>query len=197
MGFTVLDAESLEKGISFHRPDHTGSRKVDLDSEALEVMTDFKRISAVTIGPNETIDEANEKMKTRGVRLLLVVDVHEAILGLITTPDIQGEKPVQYLHDNGGKREDIRVRDIMVPQSRLQVLTIQAASSAKVGDVVETLRSLKRQHAVVVDHQGPGGKRTIRGLFSLNQIARQLGINIQTYEMAHTLSEIAHAMTPR
>lgn len=194
MSFSVLAAETLERGVSFHRPDHTGMRKVTLEDEALEVMTDFKRIAAVTIGRDESIDTANEKMKQRGIRLLLVVDVHETILGLITSTDILGEKPVQFLHDNGGKHEDIRVEDIMRPQEKLQVMTIQEAAGAKVGDVIETLKHYKRQHALVVDHQGPGGRRTLRGIFSLNQIARQMGINIQTYEMAHTLAEIAHVM---
>ncbi len=194
MSYTILPSHALEKGVSFHRPDHTGMRKVTFSSEAMEVMTDFKRIAAVTISREASMESANEKMKQRGIRLLLVVDVHEMILGLVTSTDILGEKPVRFLHDNGGKREDIRVEDIMTPQERLQYMPIQAVAQARVGDIVETLKKLERQHALVVDHQGPGGRPTLRGVFSLNQIARQLGINIQTYEMAHTLAEIAHVM---
>ena len=71
------------------------------------------------------------------------------------------------------------------------MLSLRDVSHARVGDIVETLKHDKRQHALVVDDQGVNNENTIRGIFSLTQIARQLGIDIQIHELAHTFSEIA------
>jgi hypothetical protein len=59
----------------------------------------------------------------------------------------------------------------------------------KVGHVVATLRNTGRQHAVVVDAEA-NGRQTVRGVFSATQIARQLGIALQTGEIARTFAEI-------
>ncbi|MCB1314834.1 MAG: CBS domain-containing protein [Leptospiraceae bacterium] len=192
MSYSIIPTELLESGVSYHRPTPTAPLRVSMDSSAMEVMTDLKQVAASTIGPESSVEEANTKMKLRGVRMLLVVDVDDTILGLITATDVLGEKPMQYLNTHGGQHKDIKVKNIMTPQSQIEVLLIRDVSQASVGDVVETLKKVGHQHAVVVDNQGPNNARTIRGIFSLNQIARQLGINIVNYEVPHTLSEIAN-----
>ena len=77
-----------------------------------------------------------------------------------------------------------------------QLLSLRDVSHARVGDIVETLKQDKRQHALVVDDQGPNNENTIRGIFSLTQIARQLGIDSQIHELAHTFAKISQ-MTQR
>jgi hypothetical protein len=86
-------------------------------------------------------------------------------------------------------RGDIQVRDIMTPQERLEVLDLERVRRAKVGHVVAALRKAGRQHAVVVEFDAKG-RQSVRGLFSATQIARQLGVTIQTSEVARTFSEI-------
>jgi hypothetical protein len=61
--------------------------------------------------------------------------------------------------------------------------------AAKVGHIVATLKKAGRQHAVVVERDARG-RQLVRGLFSATQIARQLGVTIQTSEVARTFSEI-------
>ena len=119
-------------------------------------------------------------MIQHGVRLLLVVDENRKVVGIITATDLLGEKPLQVIADRGCRREDVRVRDIMTPTHRLEVLHMNDVRSAKVGHIVATLKMAGRQH----------GKQTIRGLFSATQIARQLGVAIQASEIARTFSEI-------
>jgi len=55
--------------------------------------------------------------------------------------------------------------------------------------VVATLRRAGRQHTLVVE-QNSNGQQVVRGLFSATQIARQLGVAIQTDEVARTFYEI-------
>lgn len=81
--FATLSHIRLNPGTSPVRPPEP-PRLVHLDDPALEVMTDFRIVHAVTISPAVSIDEALETMKTRGVRLLLVTAENDHILGLIT-----------------------------------------------------------------------------------------------------------------
>jgi len=194
--YRTLPASRLDQAISFHRPDWALFRRVTLESPALEVMTDLKRFSAITIKSHEKLEAANEKMKQRGVRLLLVTDITDEILGVLTAADILGEKPLQFAKDNGARRKDITAQDIMSPQECIEVLDIAEVSRARVGDIVETLRFHERQHALVVDRQGRQNERAVRGIFSLTQIARQLGIPLQTGGVAQTLAQIAHIRNP-
>ena len=62
--------------------------------------------------------------------------------------------------------------------------------TAKVGDIVATLKALKRQHAMVGERDPISGQVRIRGVFSATQIGRQLGMAIQTFDVASTFSEI-------
>lgn len=187
--YTPLPVSTLQPGVTFHRPVQHLPERVTLDSPAVEVMTDFRQVTAVTVEPGATLDTANDKMIRNRVRLLLVVDDQDCVLGLITATDLLGEKPMQFIQNRGGtRRSDILVRDIMTPQERLEVLRMEDVLSAKVGHVVATLKKAGRQHAMVVDIED--GKQRVRGLFSSSQIARQLGAPIQTTEVARTFAEI-------
>ncbi|MDP1716493.1 MAG: hypothetical protein Q8L40_00310 [Burkholderiales bacterium] len=96
---------------------------------------------------------------------------------------------MQIIAQRGIRREELLVRDVMTPQERLQVLGLDELSSAKVGHIVATLKAAGRQHALVVDIDGKE-RQTVRGMFSATQIARQLGVTIQTSQVAQTFSDI-------
>lgn len=188
--YAALTSTKLSPHTGFAQPAHALPERVSLEALALNVMTDLERASAVLIGPDDGIDEANRRMIQRGIRMLLVVDPDRTVAGLITANDILGEKPMQVITERGGRRQDIVVRDIMTPQERLEVLELKDVRHAMVGHIVATLKESGRQHALVVDTGEVGGRQRVRGLFSLTQIARQLGIALQTSEVAHTFSEI-------
>ena len=187
--YAVLDSSLLQPGSGFCQPSQNLPQRVGLDDPAGSVMTDLKQVSAVLIRPGDGVDEAHQRMIQRGVRLLLVVEENRRVVGIITAQDVLGEKPLQMIAERGCRYQDILVRDIMTPSHRLEVLHLSDVSSAKVGHIVATLRKSGRQHAVVVEVEHDG-KQTVRGLFSATQIARQLGVAIQTSEIARTFSEI-------
>jgi CBS-domain-containing membrane protein len=192
--YAPLTSSMLLPGTGFAQPTQVLPERAGMEDSALVVMTDFERISAVLIRPDDSIDEANLRMIQRGVRLLLVADAHRTVAGLITANDILGEKPVQIITERGGRRHDIVVRDIMTPQDRLEVLDMRHVQRARVGEIVATLQESARQHALVVDSDGDGRQR-VRGMFSLTQIARQLGVSIQANEVARTFYEIETQLT--
>lgn len=191
--YQPLAAHYLQSGATYHQPGQDAER-VRIDSPALAVMTDLRQIPAATIDAEAPVDAANRFMIRRGVRLLLVSDDERRVLGLITATDILGEKPVQFALERGIKRQEIRVGDIMTPRERLEVLVYADLVHAEVGHIVATLQRSGRQHALVADLEGVGTTQAVRGIYSISQIARQLGVAIQTTEVAQTFAEIGAAL---
>ena len=169
--------------------DSSPTAHVTLDDPALDVMTDLLRVSAATTPPEESIEEAHKLMLRRGVRLLFVLEAG-SVVGVITATDLLGEKPMRFMQERGVARADIRVADIMTPATRLEALGIEDVASMRVGHIVATLKAVGRQHLMVAEDSG----RRIRGLFSATQIARQLGLELQTNEIARTFADIEAAL---
>ena len=164
------------------------------DSPAITVMTDFTSVTPVTVEPFTSLDTALDRMKTMGVRLLLITDEHDDIQGMITSYDLTGEKPVKYTEDTGIKHRDITVLMIMTPISDTPAVDLDYVNRAQVRHVINTLKELDRPHILVVE-KNEKGKNTIRGLFSSSNIGKILGRRV--YEPLHasrSLAEITRSM---
>lgn len=172
--YAPLQAHPFKPGATFVRPTQQLPERVTLNDAALDVMTDLRHVSVLNVRAKTSMDKANAKMIRYGVRMLLVLDDADTVVGLITATDILGEKPMRFLQDMGGTHADILVRDIMTLQRELEVLKLQDVEKAKVGHIVATLKKAGRQHAIVVD-ESSDGTQAVCGLFSSTQIARQLG----------------------
>ena len=194
--YNPIKATTLQKGIALHRIEKVYSESVSLDDPAIEVMTDLKKISAVTIRPEISIEIASQRMKQRGVRMLLVTDDQEDIIGIITSTDLQGPKPMKLIQQRGGVYRDLQVRDIMTGHDQMEVLCMEDVEKALVGQVVATLQQSGRQHALVADRQ-PGGTKaqSLRGIFSAAQIARQLDMDVSGPRLAQTFADIERLIT--
>jgi CBS domain-containing protein len=166
---------------------------ITLDSPALEVMTDFTKVPAASIEQEALATFANEYMRRRNVRSLIVTNA-DGVAGIITATDVLGEKPVKFALEYGVKRDEVRVSDIMTPRALLEFLAYADVRQARVGHLVESFRQAGRQHFLVRD-QDPDGNERVRGIFSLSQIARQLGLEIQPTSFAHTFAEIEAALS--
>lgn len=184
----ALSTRKAPEGTGFSEP--TTFTLVRADSPAMCVMTDLRQVSAATISPDLTLAQATQTMISRGVRLLLVVNRDDEVLGVITARDTQGERPIQMIQKEGGKFTDLLVKDLMCMREDIDLIAIEDVLRAKVSDVVATLESLKRQHAMVGERDPMTGQTRIRGIFSATQIGRQLGAAIQTFDVASTFNEI-------
>jgi CBS domain-containing protein len=188
--YSPLTMIRLQTGITFRRPSQVLPSRVTLASPAVDSMTDFRQVTAVTIQTEATLEEANERMIRHDVRLLLVVNHANVVVGLITATDILGEKPLRLVRDRGLKRSEILVGDLMTPHDMLEAIPLEAVLAAKIGDIVATLKQAGRQHTLVVDLSDEGSTQIVRGLFSASQIARQLGVPVHITEVARTFAEI-------
>src|ERR1700733_8446960 len=80
---------------------------LDLNDPAILAVTDFTREHPATVDEERQIDDALADMVRLGVRALLVVR-EQRIIGLITSYDIQGERPLQFLQtSNYTRHQDI------------------------------------------------------------------------------------------
>jgi CBS domain-containing protein len=175
--YSPLDTFGLADDAEFARPPIDESLPVGLDDPAENVMTDFERIRAFTVQATTSIESAHNKMIANGVRLLLVVDVRNHVIGLITSTDILGEKSIRIVKERGIVHSELRVADLMTPRERLEAIDFENLARARVGHVVETLRTSGRRHALVVETDA-GGRQRVRGLLSATQVEKQLGSTI-------------------
>ena len=178
-GYLPRHVISLGSTVSLARPKEL-PEMVRLDSPALEVMTDFHLIRPVTVKPDVLIDDALEGMRRAGVRLLLVTDEHEQVIGLISAADIQGDKPIRIMEENRVERAALSVAMVMTPRHEIKVLDMRSVVDSQVGHIVQTLADLERQHILVVEVLPEDGHQQIRGLFSTSQISKQLGHQLGT-----------------
>ena len=162
---------------------------VTVESPATEAMTDLSKVPSATIFVEATLDGANRSMLARGVRLLLVVGEENRIIGVATSVDVLGEKPVLTAQKHRCHRNDLRISDVMVPVDQMEALDINDVKHAVVGDIVATLKADGRAHALVVGKSAEG-QQVLLGIFSVSQIARQLGVPLYTHETARTFAEI-------
>ena len=185
----------LKPGTTFDRPTTATApfELIRMDNPALDVMTDFRFIKPQTTWPDVSIEDALEMMKIAGVRLLLVMNDDEQIIGLISAKDIQGERPIKLAEETRINHADILVEMIMIPQKEIKVLSMKSIQDAQVGHIIETMRQLECQYILVVIEDESTEKQRIRGLFSASQISKQMRRDImEDMTEAHSLYEIVH-----
>lgn len=195
MPYTRLPSRNLDQSSGLLRPACVLPDHVNLENPALDVMTDFRRLTAFIATPGDSIRQAEERMVRRKVRLLFVMDSEDRVAGLITNTDIHGEKPMQVVQSRGIRRDEVLVADIMTPVDRLEAVDYEDIAHARVGHVLETLKARGRQHALVIENVN--GRQMVRGLLSLSQLCKQLGVNVVTTEVANTFLEIEQHLAHR
>ncbi len=167
---------------------------VTLASPGRAVMTDLTHVRAATIRPDMPLAEARQTMIHQGVRLLFVVSEMPCVDGLITSTDLEGERPMQQIARRGVKYEELVVADVMSPLATLDAIDLEDLAHADVAKVVATLQQLGRRHMLVVQKAGTGHGPRVRGVISQTQIERQLGQPIALVETAGNFAEISQSL---
>ena len=110
-----------------------------------------------------------------GVHALLVVR-GDLVSGLITSYDIQGDRPlILLLAPKHRPADQIEVGQIMTPWDRVPKLDWSSVSAARVSDLARVFRRTNATHLVVVENPGRKGA-FVRALISRRRLNRQLGI---------------------
>jgi CBS domain containing-hemolysin-like protein len=192
--YAALSHTRLHAGMRCHTPNGLAPL-VHASDPAIRVMTDFRMTTPLTIEPGINIDTAMDKMKSAGVRLLLVPDREDRIIGIITAADIQGERPVKLSGDLRVPHKRIHVEMLMTPLDQVTAMDMITVRNARVGHIINTLRKLERRYMLVFEHDRLDGSRVIRGLFSASHISRLTGRDFSEPEhVAHSLAEVSHEL---
>jgi CBS domain-containing protein len=196
MNHHLLSSFRFPGATRFAQPKPHAAQQVTLASPALSVMTDLELVRAATVRPDETLVMAREHMIHQGVRLLFVVSDMPCVDGLITTTDLDGERPMQGTARRGVRYDDLVVADVMSALATLDAVGMDDLRRATVAKVIATIRHLGRRHMLVVDHGQDGQTPVLRGVISQAQIERQLGQTIDVIEQAHNFAEITASLLP-
>lgn len=149
---------------------------VHIDDPALHVLLDFNHIKPLTIDSNATIDAAQEEMRVTGLHHLLVIDSKNRVVGLISSEDILGEKPIKLQQERKLARSEVKVKLIMTPIAKLTAIDFHSLKYAKVGNIINTLQKLREHYLLVVRPEHD--KQVICGLFSAWRLSEQLHTDI-------------------
>lgn len=174
--YQIIDSKLLNADITYRNPRQLFKSKVTFDDPAIEIMTDFTMVTAISVNPCASLDDAKDRMISDKIQLLFVTNQFHEVVGLITSNDLSGEKAMQHISETGTKMADVMVRDIMTPKSRLEAITMQDLKKSRVGDLVETFKRMGRQHALVIEPaEDDDTKPIIRGILSVTQLNKLLG----------------------
>lgn len=163
-------------GLDARIPHPSISARLPATTPAIELMTDFQAVLALTVAPERHIDDALKDMIVGGVRALLVTQGGRMV-GLVTAADILGERPIQFLQDptcdgTPCRHSDIHVRDIMTPRNQLQTLAFEEVRSLSVAEVSAAFRRSALTHVLIMQTMG-AGEAEVRGILSRSRIARE------------------------
>jgi DeoR family transcriptional regulator, catabolite repression regulator len=140
---------------------------------AVHGMTDFTCKVPISVAPERPIDEALADMMRFGVRSLVVVS-GDSVVGLITSYDIEGTRPVRFSQrSNITRREYIRVGDIMTEWDDVPTVDWSTMQSARIADLLEIFQGVGVMHLLVVEGDD-GGATVVRGLVSRARLERRL-----------------------
>lgn len=146
---------------------------ISILSSAVNIFTDFKKVIPLVIESNASAVEVESLMQKSHVRLKLVVNHKNEFLGLISFESLHNQEILKRVAE-GHQREQLKVIDFMIPKDQLKAIDYDDLSYAKIGDVIETLKSAGQQHCLVLDRQ----QHAIRGVLSANDIARRLKLAV-------------------
>ncbi len=148
---------------------------IELSDPAIYAISDFKRDYPMTVDSERQIDDALSDMIRLSVRALLV-SKERRLVGLITSYDIQGERPIQFLQSsNYSRHQDIRVVHVMTPWDELLALDWDSVESARASDLLAAFERTHLTHLLVIEVDKKTSKSTVRALASRARLLRQLG----------------------
>lgn len=170
---TLVPAANFTEGVLPRRSVSDG-QFLDPDDLAIHAITDFTREHPVTVDEDRQIDAALEDMIRLGVRALLVVR-EQRIVGLITSYDIQGERPLQFLQTSTYRRhQEIRVGHIMTRWDNLLAVDWESIQSTRASDLLHVMEEAEMTHLLVIERSNKHASPIVRALVSRARLARQL-----------------------
>ena len=181
----VLTTHSLE-GID-HLATPEEGLETSMNTPALDVFTDYMHYRPLVVEDTMPASRCEDLMRKSHIKLMLVVDTNEHLLGMVDLADLMGPK-LQKLVGPDRPISQISVHELMTPSSELKVIDYQDLQNATVGDLVETLKLEHCPYILVADPP----RNEVRGVISASELGHRLNVPLDiTY--APTFADICHA----
>jgi hypothetical protein len=117
-----------------------------------------------------------------------------ALVGLITTTDLGGDRAVRVAQERGLRYSELTVAEVMTGLSMLDAIELDSMKTATVRNLVATLKVHGRDHLLVVEGGADTARQRVRGVISRAQIERQLGARIDIVEVAGSFAELGQML---
>lgn len=160
------------------------TKQLDFDSPAEEALLRFVQLEVHVMEADTTVNTALLIMHNSHDCLKFVVSKTDEILGIVTTADLEGRKVLAVANRMDKQRQELTVKDIMVPIKNLGSLKLTDIRHAHVGDLVKTLQQQGAQHLLVVECEA------IIGIVSAAYISRVTDTTLNIPEKAQNFSDI-------
>lgn len=171
---------------------HEGHTIARLGDPALSLLTDLTHAPCVMADHLDDLDSTLHTMVRAHVHMAFVTGVDEQVVGMITTDDLQGERPMQRAQADHVRFDELTLEQLMTPVSQWRVLSSAQLAHARVGDVVSTLREHGLRYLLVVD---PGTPRPVlRGVYSARRLETALGLDLRSDLHARSFAELEAAL---
>jgi hypothetical protein len=168
------------------------SQPSTLTDAAFSQLTDLRHAPCVTADHLDGVGPTLHVMLRAHVRMAFVTGVGGELLGLVTSDDLQGERPMQRAMADHVRHEDLTLEQLMTPIAQWQVVDTREAEHARVGHIVATMRTHGLRYLLVVDH--PAGDAVLRGLFSARRLEMALGIDLGTDLQSRSFAALEAAL---
>jgi hypothetical protein len=167
-------------------------RHAQPEDSALTLLTDLSHSAVVVAHQNDSLESTLHVMTRAGVRLAFVAGNDGQLVGGVTADLLQGERPILRASNTHVAFKDLTVADMMIPISHWQVLDLAQVRTARLGDIVATLREHSMRYLLVT--QLKDGQTTLRGLFSATRLEQALGEPIGSDLHSRNFAELEAAL---
>jgi len=143
------------------------------DDPAIDIMTDLQTMQALRIKMSDTIDTIGYELQSHDVHALLVVKEEQTVVGIVTSEDVFGEKPITITQESRMPRNTITAKMLMTPIEQILTFNISDILSARVGNIVATLAENKALYAIAISNSESSEIPALEGFFNYMQIRKQ------------------------
>lgn len=160
----------------------------------IDMFTDFRNKTPISIQPNALADEAYDLMKVKNVRSLFVLNNNENIIGVITSRILSDTSILEFMaRHNIRSRKDVQVADLMIDIKDIHAIGFDILRDKKITikDIIQTFCHLHERHIFVAENTTNKQVKII-GIISAADIARGMNINLDPNLDTLTFSSLAH-----
>jgi len=155
---------------------------------ALPLLTDLRFAPLVVASHRDGLGETLHVMMRAGVRMAFVSGVDGQLAGMITADVLMGERPVRLAMSTQVPHQELTLADVMTPLTHWEVTDMHHVRTARVGDIVATMREHGLRYLLVTE--AVEGRVLLRGLFSAKRLEQALGQAIEADLHAQSFAEL-------